>query len=55
MTEWGEVTIKKSYWNGKEVSAKPEYDEIKKIANDTGLPVKEIFAAVSAKIISINK
>jgi len=41
-TVFGEVTVKRSFYNGKEVSVKPEYDECKRIASEKGIPVKEV-------------
>ena len=40
---FGNVTLKKSFYKGKEVSCKPEYDECKRIASETGIPVKEVY------------
>lgn len=42
-TRYGEVTIKRSFYKGQEVSAKPEYDECRKIAAEKGIPVKEVY------------
>jgi uncharacterized protein (DUF111 family) len=42
-TPYGVVTIKRSFFSGKEVSAKPEYDECKNIALERGIPVKEVY------------
>lgn len=42
-TIYGEVTVKRSYYNGKEVSVKPEFDECKRIATEKGIPVKEVY------------
>lgn len=42
-TKYGEVTIKRSFYKGQEVSAKPEYDECRKIAAEKGIPVKEVY------------
>ena len=42
-TRYGEVTIKHSFLNGKEVSAKPEFDTCRKIAAENGIPVKEVY------------
>ena len=41
-TRYGEVTVKRSFYNGKEVSAKPEYDECKRIAQERDVPLKEV-------------
>lgn len=42
-TKYGEVTIKRSFYKGQEVSVKPEYDECRKIAAEKGIPVKEVY------------
>jgi pyridinium-3,5-bisthiocarboxylic acid mononucleotide nickel chelatase len=42
-TSFGEVTVKRSFYNGKEVSAKPEYDECKRIAQERDIPLKEVY------------
>ena len=47
-TIYGDVTIKRSFYNGVEVSCKPEYDECRRIAAQEGLPIKEVFANIMA-------
>ncbi len=47
-TEYGIVTIKHSFYKGKEVSFKPEYDECKRIASENGIPVKEVYNNIMA-------
>jgi hypothetical protein len=42
-TAYGEVTVKRSFYNGKEVSAKPEYDECKRIAKESDIPIKVVY------------
>ena len=42
-TIYGELTVKRSYYNGKEVSSKPEYEDCKRIAAEKGIPVKEVY------------
>jgi uncharacterized protein (TIGR00299 family) protein len=42
-TVYGEVTVKRSFYKGKEVSVKPEYEECRKIASERNLPVKEVY------------
>lgn len=49
-TIYGNVTIKQSYFKGRMVSFKPEYEDIKKIALDKGIPVKEVYNKVMALI-----
>jgi uncharacterized protein (TIGR00299 family) protein len=47
-TVYGEVTVKRSFYNEKEVSYKPEYDDCKKIASDKGIPIKEVYNHIIA-------
>ncbi len=50
-TKYGEVTIKRSFYNGQEVSVKPEYEECRKIAAEKGIPVKEIYNKIMAMVV----
>lgn len=47
-TIYGNLTVKRSYHNGMEVSCKPEYDECKQIAAEKGIPLKEVYNEVTA-------
>ncbi|MEI6049284.1 MAG: nickel pincer cofactor biosynthesis protein LarC [Bacteroidota bacterium] len=42
-TIYGGVTIKRSFYKGKEVSCKPEYDECRQIAAENKIPLKEVY------------
>jgi pyridinium-3,5-bisthiocarboxylic acid mononucleotide nickel chelatase len=42
-TKFGEIRVKRSYHNGLEVSAKPEYEDCKRIAIEKDVPVKDVF------------
>jgi len=42
-TAYGEVTIKRSFYKGNEVSVKPEYEECRRIASERNIPVKEVY------------
>ena len=46
-TRFGEVRIKLGLLGGEVVKAMPEYDDIKKIALETGLPMEQVRAAVA--------
>jgi uncharacterized protein (TIGR00299 family) protein len=50
-TKYGEVTVKRSYYRGKEVSFKPEYEDCKKIALKKSIPVKEVYNYIMALIV----
>jgi pyridinium-3,5-bisthiocarboxylic acid mononucleotide nickel chelatase len=49
-TIFGNVTIKRSFYKGKEVSFKPEYEECRKIAMERGLPVKEVYNTIMGQL-----
>ncbi len=53
-TIYGEVTVKRSFYNGKEVSVKPEYDECRKIASEKAIPVKEVYNNIMS-VLTQNK
>ncbi|MSQ11087.1 MAG: nickel pincer cofactor biosynthesis protein LarC [Dehalococcoidia bacterium] len=46
-TSLGPVTMKVKEWNGRPVSAAPEYEECKAIAERLGLPLQQVMAVVS--------
>lgn len=48
---YGEVTVKRSYYNEKEVSCKPEYDDCKRIAAENNIPIKEVYNTIMASLI----
>jgi hypothetical protein len=49
-TRFGKMTIKKSYFNGRLVSVKPEADRCAAIAAATGLPMKEVIQEINSQI-----
>lgn len=53
-TQYGEMTVKKSFYENVPVSVKPEYEECKRIAAENGIPVKEVYNHVMA-LLSLNK
>lgn len=53
-TIYGEITIKHAFYEGREVSAKPEYDECKRIATENGIPVKEVYNYIMS-LLFMNK
>lgn len=52
---YGELTVKRSYYNGKEVSCKPEYEDCKHIAAERGIPVKEVYNNIMAVLLKSTK
>lgn len=49
-TPLGSVTIKKALYKGKTLRLKPEYDDCRKIAEERGIPLSEVFYAVYRSI-----
>jgi len=47
-TVYGEVTVKRSFYNENEVSFKPEYDDCRRIAFEKGIPLKEVYNGIMA-------
>ena len=45
-TEYGDITIKKSYYKGKLVKYKPEYEECKIIAKEKNISIDKVYKAV---------
>ena len=53
-TSYGDVTVKRSYFNEKEVSCKPEFEDCRKIALEKGIPLKEVYNNIIASIVIKN-
>ena len=45
-TPYGQVQLKKFYYQGECVSCKPEYDQIKKLADEHTVPMKQIYREI---------
>jgi uncharacterized protein (TIGR00299 family) protein len=54
-TSWGKVTVKRSFFKDREVSCKPEYEECKKIALKTGIPLKHVCNSIQSEIEKTRK
>jgi pyridinium-3,5-bisthiocarboxylic acid mononucleotide nickel chelatase len=54
-TVYGDVTVKRSFYHGKEVSCKPEYEECKIIAAEKGIPVKEVYNNIMVLLVQNKK
>ena len=50
-TIYGDISVKRSFYNGKEVSCKPEYEDCRRIAAEKNIPVKEVYNNIMAKLI----
>ncbi len=49
-TSYGEISVKKGYLNGKYLKFSPEYDECAEAAKKHGVPVREVYNAVTAQL-----
>ena len=52
-TIYGKVAVKRSYFDTKEVSCKPEYEDCKRIAAEKEIPLKEVYNVIMAQILKI--
>jgi len=50
-TIYGIVNIKRSFYKDNEVSCKPEYDDCKRIAEEKGIPLKEVYSTILAELV----
>jgi len=50
-TIYGEITVKRSYYKGIEVSCKPEYEECKRIAQEKNIPIKEVCNSIMSSLV----
>jgi uncharacterized protein (TIGR00299 family) protein len=50
-TVYGDIKVKQSYYEGKEVSYKPEYEDIKRIASEKQIPIKEVYIKIMAAML----
>jgi len=49
-TRYGEVTIKNSYYEGKLVKYKAEYEDCKRLAEENNVPIREIYRSIDKVI-----
>ena len=49
-TPYGVIQVKYGLLDGRVLNAHPEYDDCVKVSNHSGLPLKEVFAAVEAAV-----
>jgi uncharacterized protein (TIGR00299 family) protein len=53
-TRFGKAVIKKSFYNGRLVSVKPEADRCAAIAAETGLPMKQVMQEITTLALKVN-
>ena len=49
-TSYGEITVKEAYYKGEKIKSKLEYEECKKIAQSTGIPISEVYEKLKNEI-----
>jgi hypothetical protein len=49
-TSYGEVTVKEAYYKGEKIKSKLEYEDCKKIADDTGIAVREVYQRLKNEV-----
>jgi hypothetical protein len=47
-TPWGEVRVKVGRFNGRATVASPEFEDCRRLAQEAGVPVREVYAAATA-------
>ncbi len=52
-TPWGEVRVKLGELNGAVVQAAPEFENCRQLAETAGVPLKEVYAAATTAILSV--
>jgi hypothetical protein len=54
-TIYGEVSVKRSFYKGTEVSCKPEYDDCRRIASEKNIPIKEVYNNIIVLLVQGKK
>jgi len=49
-TPWGSVRVKKAYLHSKLVQEQPEYEDMKKLAEESNISIKELYKAVNKQL-----
>jgi len=50
-SKYGDIRLKRSFFKGREVSCKPEYEDCKRIAAEKGIPIKEVYNNLIANLL----
>jgi uncharacterized protein (TIGR00299 family) protein len=48
-TRYGEITMKSAYYRGRKIKSKPEYEDCRRLADEHGVPLAEIYAAIPSE------
>ena len=49
-TSYGEVTVKEAYYKGEKIKSKLEYEECKRIADNTGIAARELYERLKSEV-----
>ena len=49
MTKYGEVSVKNGYLRGRKIKSKPEYEECRRLAEERGVSIKDIFESIPSE------
>jgi uncharacterized protein (TIGR00299 family) protein len=47
-TKYGEISVKNAYYRGKKIKSKPEYEACKKLADEKGVSIQEIYDSLKS-------
>ncbi|KGG79869.1 hypothetical protein Y919_09510 [Caloranaerobacter azorensis H53214] len=53
-TNYGEVTVKNSYYKGERIKSKPEYEDCRRLAEENNVPIGEIYREVYKRIEDVS-
>jgi len=48
-TKYGNITVKSAYYQGRKIKSKPEYEDCKRLAEEKGLSLREIYASIPSE------
>jgi pyridinium-3,5-bisthiocarboxylic acid mononucleotide nickel chelatase len=48
-TKYGDITVKSAYYRGQKIKSKPEYEDCKRLAEEKGVSLREIYASIPSE------
>lgn len=48
LTQYGAITMKNAYLNGRKIKSKPEYEDCRRLAEEKGVTIKEIYDSLTS-------
>lgn len=49
-TRYGKASVKMSYYEGRLVNSKPEYEDCKKLAKENGVPIRAVYDEITRRL-----